>query len=189
MKNMLRNFVFVLLVSGLGFWGCTDSLVTEPQNEISIEKTNETNLAKDFNPSELSVKKTINGEKGGVILLAGFYKNMDDKLVTTIATLTIPKGAFEGTREISITADKKEPVLSFSPDMKFSVPLKLNLSFTGLDLKKLGLDEDNTRFNYIADDGKIENVPNDGIDVGTFRGSLTVKRARLEHFSRFGFTR
>jgi hypothetical protein len=189
MKNVLKSFVFVLLLSGLGFWGCSDSLVTEPQNEIVIEKTNETNLAKFSIPSELSVKKRINGEKGGIIPLAGIYKNKDEKVITVITTLTIPRGAFKGTKEISITTDKSDPVLSFLPDIKFNVPLKLNLTFIGFDLKALGLDETNTRFNYIGDDGKTENVINDGIDVETSRGSLTVKGAVLEHFSRFGFTR
>ena len=189
MKNVFKNFVFVLLLSGLGFWGCSDSLVTEPQNEIAVEKTNETNLAKFSFPSELSVTKRINGEKGGIIPLVGIYKTKDEKIITTIATLTIPRGAFGGTKEISITTDKSDPVLSFSPEIKFNEPLKLNLTFLGFDLKALGLDQTNTRFNYISNDGRTEAVLNDGIDVEASRGFLSVKRARIEHFSRFGFTR
>jgi hypothetical protein len=191
MKNVLRNFVFVILLAGLGFWGCSDSLVTEPQNDLSIEQTGQASLSKNNGsiPYELSVKRTINGEKGGILVLAGIYKNKDEQIITTIATLAIPRGAFEGTKEISITTDKSDPVLSFSPDLDFKIPLKLNLTFIGFDLTALGLNETNTRFNYIRDDGKIENVLNDGIDVEVTRGSLTVKRAIIEHFSRFGFTR
>ena len=190
MKNMLRNFVFVLMLVGLGFWGCSDSLVTEPQN-VSVEQTGESSLSKTNGsiPYELSVTKTINGEKGGIVVLAGIYKNKDEQIITTIATLTIPRGAFEGKREISITTDKSDPVLNFSPEQDFKIPLKLNLTFIGFDLKALGLNETNTRFNWIKDDGKTESVLNDGINVEVTRGSLTVKGALLEHFSRFGFTR
>ena len=191
MKSIAKNFLLVLLVSSLGFWGCSDSLMTEPQNDISIEKTAQTNPANlpGLIPTELSVTKTINGANGGIILLAGLYINKDGRIITVLATLNIPRGAFEGTREITIATDKKDPALSFSPSMKFNVPLKLNLTFLSVDLRALGLTPWNTKFSYIGDDGTIENVPNDGIRVDLLRGLLSVNQARIVHFSRLGFTR
>ena len=190
MKNIFRNLLFVLVFSSLGFWGCSDSLTTEPQDDISIEKTTESNLAKwpGF-PTELSVSKTINGDRGGMIVLAGLYKTTKGDVITVAATIYIPKGVFEGTREITVTTDEELPSLHFSPGMAFDIPLYLNLTFVGFDLRDLGLFPWNTKFSYIGDDGTIEEIPNDGVYVNLHRSSLGVQRARIEHFSRFGFTR
>ena len=190
MRNIFRNLLFVLVFSSLGFWGCSDSLTTEPQDSVSIEQTNGSDLAKwpSF-PSEISVTKTINGERGGMIVLAGLYKTTKGETITVAGTLFIPPHAFEGTKEITITTDKELPALHFSPGMTFKIPLYLNLTFVGFDLRNLGLFPWNTKFKYIGDDGRTEDVANDGVNVNLNRSSLGVQRARIEHFSRFGFTR
>jgi hypothetical protein len=190
MKNIFKNFLFVLVISSLGFWGCSDTLTTEPQDNISVEKTTETNLAKlPALPTELSATKTINGERGGMIVLAGLYRTTQGRLITVAAALFIPPNAFEGTKEITVTTDEELPSLHFSPCMAFDIPLYLNLTFVGFDLRELGLTPWNTKFCYIGDDGTVEEVSNDGVTVNLYRSSLGVQRARIEHFSRFGFTR
>jgi hypothetical protein len=190
MKRIFKNLLFVLVILNLGFWGCSDPLLTEPQNEINIEKTTESNLAKwpGF-PAELSITKTIDGNKGGMIVLAGLYKTTKGDIITVAGTVFVPKDAFDGTKEITITTDPELPALHFSPSMTFDIPLYLNLNFVGFNLRELGLAPWNTKFSYIGDDGTIENVRNDRITVNILRALLGVQRARIEHFSRFGFTR
>jgi hypothetical protein len=73
--------------------------------------------------------------------------------------------------------------------MTFNKPILLTLNFVGFNLKELGLYQWNTKFCYVADDGTTEEVSNDGIFVNLHRSSLGVQRARIEHFSRFAFTR
>jgi hypothetical protein len=165
-------------------FGCSDSSVFEPEVP---ETFNQTYKNPPLIPDMISVTQTIDGSKGGTMVLNGLYKNLSGKVITVSAILNIPKNAFQGTETITISTDSTLAALNFSPAMEFDNPLNLTLAYSGLDLKTLGLTSD-IEFVFMGDDGIIEPTLNDGIKSQHSQGALTVINAKLEHFSKFGFT-
>lgn len=72
--------------------------------------------------------------------------------------------------------------------MQFDNALNLSLVFTNLDLNALDLTHD-VKFVFMGDDGTIELTQNDGVQIQLSIGALQVKNAKIEHFSRFGYSR
>jgi len=82
--------------------------------------------------------------------------------------------------------DDKSAVVEFGPSpMNFNETLKFDLEYRGIDLG--GIDVSKVKFVYMADNGSIQQIQSDGIDVNVKDHSLKVKNAKLNHFSRFGF--
>jgi hypothetical protein len=111
------------------------------------------------------------------------------KIVNVSATLIIPPGAFEGTREITLIDDYKTTSLYCYPSMSFDKTIYLTLTFVGLDLDELGFTKDNVKFGYIRADGTNDPCVTDGIILSPWHGAVGVVRAQINHFSRYGFTR
>jgi hypothetical protein len=174
----------VLLILMFNMFGCSDPSVFEPEVP---ETFNQTYKNPPLIPDMISVSQTIDGSKGGTIVLNGLYKNISGKVITVSAILNIPKDAFQGTETITISTDSALAALNFSPAMEFDNPLNLTLEYSGLDLKTLGLTSD-IEFVFMGDDGIIEPTLNDGIKSQHSQGALKVINAKLTHFSKFGFT-
>lgn len=138
---------------------------------------------------QFSVTKKVNGKKGGSILLAGSYFSLSGKLVVVTASLRFPAGAFEGEREITMTADDQYAAVSFYPHMVFEKPLNLTLMFAGLDLSDLNLSNGKVGFYYIDDQGNMTQIYNKGVVINNRLGSAMVLNARIEHFSRYAFAK
>ena len=199
----------ITLVLSLGFLSCSDTTLNGPvqdNNSVnysseysnSFQKENPLNKTLGFSDNKV-VTKVINGRTGGVINLSAIYK-IDDSLtykgnksnrqiINVSATLIIPPGAFEGTREITLIDDYKTASLYCYPSMTFDKSLHLNLTFVGLDLAKLGFTTDNVKFGYMRADGSVDPCINDGITLNPLHGAVGVVRARIEHFSRYMFSR
>ena len=77
--------------------------------------------------------------------------------------------------------------LDFSPSMTFNKSLYLSLSFTGLDLKSMGITNSNVGFYYVDSNGNYTAIPNSGMFVNLKTGTLTVIGAKIDHFSRYAF--
>jgi len=198
----------ITLVLSVGFFSCSDSLLDQQSSgnntdnyssEYSSQFKHENPEKRDFGyQNNKVVSKVINGRIGGIIQLSAIYKidmpfykrkNFDLKTVTVSATLIIPPGAFDGTREITLIDDYKTTSIYCYPGMSFNKSLHLNLIFTGLDLTELGFTNDNVKFGYIDENGTVETCINDGITLDQLKGAVGVINARIEHFSRYAFSR
>ena len=198
----------ITLVLSVGFFSCSDSLLDQQSSgnntdnyssEYSSQFKQENPEKRDFGyQNNKVVSKVINGRIGGIIQLSAIYKidipfykrkNFDLKTVTVSATLIIPPGAFDGTREITLIDDYKTTSIYCYPSMTFDKSLYLNLTFTGLDLTELGFTNDNVKFGYIDENGTVETCINDGITLDQLKGAVGVINARIDHFSRYAFCR
>jgi hypothetical protein len=137
--------------------------------------------------SIFTISVPIIGELGGRIVLDKFYVDTAGHIVTMLADLTIPKDAFYGLRIITLTIDNNYAAVKCEPKMKFWEPLKLDQTFTGLDLS--GYQTGRIDFVYISDNGQIENIPNNGVIIIKPLGIVMVRNARLNHFSLYGWVR
>jgi hypothetical protein len=187
---MLRKIKFLaVLIFSFSLVSCSDSILDNPENitneQTSLSKGN--NFEND-NPLT-TVTKTINGRNGGVINLTGIYIGLDLKIITIFAKLTIPPGAFTGTRNITLTADWQTPGIICKPAMQFNIPLTLDLRYIGIDLTNLLFNQNNVFFAYLGDDGTIEPCDYEKIDFNLLTGLLGVRKAKINHFSRYGFSR
>ncbi len=192
MKNILIFLVTVLLI------GC------ETNSDLSInylEKTIENSLPNSFEyelillpeksvvweDSVFSISQVINGSTGGRITMEKYYvSNLGDSIIIE-ADLRIPPGAFSGTETISMVVDNQYAAIHFYPEMIFEDTLKLIQKFAGLQL-----DNYNTGtldFVFIDDDGTVELIKKNGVQINVSQGSVKVQNAKLTHFSRFGWIR
>ena len=185
----MKYLLSLLLVLLLSFFGC--DLITE--NNPTPEKVLNKQLIKLPPRSGLSVEntfsltETIDGDKGGTMELnEEYYKENGDK-VKIKAKLKIKKHSFEGTVDITLTVDDIYAAISFTPEMVFEKPLELDLKFEGIDLAPLGLTTGTYDFVFIDDHGNIELVAYNGLHVDEEKGKIWVNKAKLNHFSRYGF--
>lgn len=188
---MLRQIkIIAVLILSLTLVSCSDSILNNPET-VNTEHTSLSKKSKKFendNPPT-TVTKTINGKDGGVIDLTGSYIGLDLRIITVNATLTIPPAAFEGTKNITLTADWQTPGIICEPAMEFDIPLTLDLTYLGVDLLALLFNQNNVFFAYLGDDGTVKPCTYEGIDLNLLTGLLGVRKAKLEHFSRYGFSR
>lgn len=182
--------ILAVLILTFTLVSCSDSILNNPetvQNENTTLQKQGKKLQNDNPPT--TVTKTINGKIGGVINLTGLYIGLDLRIITVNAKLTIPPAAFEGTKNITLTADWQTPGIICEPAMDFDVPLTLDLLYIGVDIPGLLFNHDNVFFAYLGDDGTIKPCKYEGIDLNLLTGLLGVRKAKLEHFSRYGFSR
>jgi len=69
--------------------------------------------------------------------------------------------------------------------MVFNFPAILNQTFSGLDLT--GLNPDNVKLYYLAEDGNYEVMQCDQLIVDVANGTITVVNGKIPHFSLYGF--
>ncbi len=151
-----------------------------PKAGLSIENT-------------FSVTKRINGKKGGSIKLKKRYTAPDGHKVKIDVDLKIKKNSFTGVKEITMTVDDVYAAVSFSPHMVFNKPVELKAKFEGINLEELYLTNGDYDFVYIDENGDIELVEHDRIDVDENKGKIKFHgrkgKAKLNHFSRYAFVR
>jgi hypothetical protein len=130
--------------------------------------------------------EVIDGHTGGILLINESYHGING-MVHIKLMLKIPVNAFEGTETITAQVNDQYAEVDFSPTMVFENPPQLDLTFTGLDLS--GVDPDLVDFVYLAPDGSTQSVQRDSLGVGLSDGTIYVKKALINHFSRYIFTR
>jgi len=129
--------------------------------------------------------KEIDGDDGGEFEANFSYDGGPFGTVTVESELDFDSDAFEGTKVISQTLDTDYAALEYGPSMQFYDDVELDLVITGLDLS--GIDPNTVDFVYVNDDGTIEHVEYDDIDIDVSTGTIEVDDAELTHFSRYGF--
>lgn len=129
---------------------------------------------------------TINSEKGGKVYLKHKWKNEKNQNAKLTAVLNIPEGAFSGDLTFEIIFDLENYAVELYPSpYKFDKPLLLDLIFENVDLTSF----DPTLFVFDYLDGEQENIQYKSIDIRLDNGSVKVREAELNHFSRYGWTR
>ncbi len=176
---------FILLLAGCSENGTSVNQPATQQKQL-IKLPQKAGLSK---ATGLSITKKVNGSVGSSIVLRGSYLNSDGKLVTVYGSLKIPAGAFEGEREITMSAENEYAAVDFYPHMTFDKPLSLTLVFAGLDLSELNLSNGKVGFYYVDDRGNMTPIANKGIVVNNLLGSVMVLGARIDHFSRYAFAK
>ena len=140
-----------------------------------------------FEDSVYSISVDINGSQGGRITYENYYISTEGDSISFYFNLFIPKMAFQGMKTITATFDSVYAAIHFTPSMAFDSTLHLFQGFTGLDLT--GMHTGTLDFVYMNDDGTIELIKEDGVQVIIPQGIVRVMNAELKHFSRYGWIR
>lgn len=193
---MKKSLTLVALVS-LFFFGCDqDSDLTSPeydlptQDNIDLYPPGADSIFISINlpPSEipnLVVSEVIDGNDGGEIEFDYEYQTSEDNTISISAELEIPKGAFDGVKEISMIFNNETATISFYPHIVFNDPVEFEIEYTGIDLS--GLNPNSVDIIFQNYDGTIEYVEYDEIIMNVSTGTIEVDDAELTHFSRYGF--
>jgi hypothetical protein len=186
---MKKLYLFIAAIS-LFYFGCSDVSTNNVNQPVSSDKQFIQLPAKSglSTESTLSVSDNVNGAWGDILFLSGKYTDVNGNKIYTIATLVVPGGAFSGKKTLTMSCDDVYAGLDFAPSMTFNKSLYLTLSFTGLDLKSMGItSSNNIGFYYVNDSGNLVSIPNSGVYVNLKTGTLTVIGAKIDHFSRYAF--
>jgi hypothetical protein len=176
-----------LVLFTLIFFSCQNaenSVVSANDNPeaISSQTDNSVNI--------LTISKEIDGQIGGQIPFSSTIINSQGNPVLVDIVLTFDSGSFVGKKTITIYPDVNKGFVQFTPKMTFLKPVKLDLSFTGVNLKNLGFNSNSTvDFVYMDDNGGFEYILKNECKIKWVTQKLYVKKALLPHFSRYGFVR
>lgn len=140
-----------------------------------------------WSDSVFTVSQIIDGSVGGRIIMEKYYIAENGDSIALFADLRIPEGAFSGIENISLTVDNEFALIHFLPSMAFADTLRLFQSFKGLDLSNYA--NGTLDFVFIDDDGNIELIKKNGVQVNVPQGFVRVQNAKLLHFSRYGWIR
>ena len=194
MKTILAVLFFTLFV----IWGCENSNDLsvnnfEPDYNSSLSRMGNYEIIPLPNKSQLwmdsvfTMSKEIDGSVGGRMIMEKYYISDEDDSVVMKSDLRIPAGAFQGTKTITMTVDNENSCIHFSPSMIFDDTLRLFQSFEGLHLENY--QTGTIDFVFIDDNGSIELIKNNGIQVVVPQGIVRIQNAKLVHFSRYGWVR
>ena len=143
-----------------------------------------------YSDPSLQMTKEIDGLLGGEILFKSSFFDNQGNTVLINTLLTFKPNSFEGVKEITVKPDPVTGSISFFPEMTFNIPAILDLSFSGINLAKLGFSSNSKAdFVYMADNGDIQYVLIDECKIKWNAHKLYVKKAELPHFSRYVFIR
>lgn len=133
-----------------------------------------------------SYSKEIDGVTGGSLEFNYEYESVTGNKVVVNGVLEVPAGAFNYTTTISAVIDEEYATLDFYPSpTTFDQPLILDLEYSGLNLDE---NSKNADFYFISDDfTNYESIEKEKKEIDINKGNLKVKKALIEHFSRFGW--
>jgi hypothetical protein len=132
-----------------------------------------------------TASKSIDGSKGGTVELSKVFKDDGNWALVTVK-LTVPKGAFSGTKNISYTVNTETASIDFSPaNTSFSKNLNLDITFTGVNIS--GYKASDLAFAYL-EDGSIVPAKFTYANANIAQGLLVVVGAQISHFSRYGWS-
>lgn len=194
----MKTFLAILLITLALLIGCDNSpdlSVNYSGNtpQASLSKITEYELiplpikSPLWMDSVFTMSKVINGAVGGRMILEKYYIAEGGDSVIMGVDLRIPAGAFQGTKTITMVLDDEYTAFHFYPQMAFDDTLRLFQYFEGLHLEEY--QTGTFDFVYLADDGSVELVKKNGLQVVKPQGIVRVQNAKLVHFSRYGWVR
>ena len=187
MKQLL---LFSFLIVGLLYIGCSDnSTIVNPTNSELTKKAVQGTMPTLIKLPIISIGKTtkvtskIDGAFGGTIKIKGELKGG----IKFVGKLEIPAGAFKGTLNFTIELDKKYAGFNFGPEgATFDKPLLFSGKIEGLNLD--GVDPKTLQFGFF-NNGNFEPAVYEKVKVDIKKGKLEVKKAQLNHFSRYNWAK
>jgi len=194
----MKTILTVLMAATILLIGCdtsNDLSVNSAENNFAkssiclpryqqIPRPNKSPLWMD---SVFTMSQIIDGSFGGRMIMEKYYIAEDGDSVIIKADLRIPAKAFKGTETITMTIDDNCAAVHFYPEMVFADTLRLFQSFEGLHLGNY--DTNTIDFVYIRDNGLIELIKKNGIQIVVPQGIVRVQNAKLLHFSKYGWVR
>ena len=194
MKNILTILLFAIVL----LFGCdTSSDLSVNSSESNFSKSSicltphEQIPLPDKSPlwtdSIFTMSQVIDGSVGGRMIMEKYYIAEDGDSIIMKSDLRIPANAFKGTETITMTVDDHNAAVHFYPEIIFTDTLKLCQSFEGLHLENYPVKK--IDFVFIRDDGSIEIIKKNGIQIVKLQGIVRVQNAKLLHFSRYGWVR
>lgn len=190
----MKTLLFSFLLSALLLLGCNETPI-QPDVQDALDETEILNYeliqmpTKPAGTPTFSATETIDGSKGGQININEHYVTEDGDSVIIIVKLKVKKDCFSGNVDITMTVDDVYTAVMFTPEMVFNKPVELDVKYKGLNPDQLNLTSGNYEFLYIDDDGNTEIIPSNGVIVKQEVGEISVKKAKLNHFSRYAFGR
>lgn len=198
----MRTFIITFLLSTLLLIGCESSsdFSTDPLN-LSKETYDQGTISDNseyiliplplrsplWQDSVLTMSQVIDGTIGGRMIMNKYYISSDGDSICIEADLRIPAGAFPGIETITMTVDSYYAAIHFQPQMVFEDTLRLFQSFKGMNLTNFNTGT--IDFVFISNDGSIELVKKNGVQIVKPQGIVRVMNAKLPHFSRYGWVR
>lgn len=188
-SSTMRRYIFLFAMLSLFVIGCSEeSSVFAPVNNVNTNEPNWIALpqAEGMHVNDsFTETKTLDGKKGSGISMYRTYSGGPFGTVVIDAGLFFPRGSFTGIKTFWMTNDGSTCVSTFGPSYVFSLPLTLNITYTGVNLS--GINLSTVKFAYLGTDGSVQYAANDGIVVDLATGKLQVVNAVIPHFSRYGF--
>ena len=133
----------------------------------------------------LRVSELIDGKKGGKLEIDYEFETSKGNTIRIQADLDIPDNAFDGEEEISMIVNNEISTITFYPKIIFNETLEFNIKYTGIDLS--GIDPDSIDFVFQNYDGSTEQINYYDLKINISDGKLELKKADINHFSRYGF--
>lgn len=186
---MKKIFGF-LFVAAMVLSGCfPDSPITGPQETINKYSWVETpsNTASLAVERSFETSENINGAVGGNVALNESYFSHNKPVVIT-ANLFIPQNAFSGTKKIKYVLNDKKATINFGPNMVFAQDLVFDLRIEGIDFDEL-CNTTGIVFAYLDGSNNIVPCEYESLTVDAATGTIAVKKAKINHFSRYGFAK
>jgi major membrane immunogen (membrane-anchored lipoprotein) len=186
----VKYLIPLALLATLLLFACGDNSISPIETDnhsyqlSKIQTKSELTVGKIF-----SISKTINGDKGGTIKLKKSYVAEDGHKVKIDVKFKVKKHSFKGKVAITMWVDENNAAVWFTPHMVFNKPTELDVKFEGIEINELKLTNGNYDFVFINDNDSIEEIDHNGVKVKENKGKISVKKAKLNHFSRYAFSR
>ena len=186
----MKKLLTFSLLSFLLFFGCNqESEITSP---VDNSPNSQLKLISLPTPSgglnienDYTAYKSIDGSVGGSFWASYSYKGGPNNMVYMTSGLNFPANSFTGTKNISQTFSSTGASMVFGPPMQFNTTVYYSLKIGGLDLT--GVNPETLDFVYIDANGNMHPCEYDYVMMDENSGTLMVRKAKLNHFSRYGF--
>jgi hypothetical protein len=180
----MKRVLLSLLLIGITFLSCTQN------SDDSIISTNYSGSSLNLLSEELQTSCLIDGEKGGQILFEKDLVDNEGNNISVNALLRFLPNSFSGVKNITMVLNTDDASIQFFPSMTFNRSVRLDLSFEGIGLERLGYTSNrDVEFVYFNDHGSIEQIQNTLSKVKINQDLIRVQNAKLFHFSRYGWVR
>ena len=192
MKKIIFLSIFIVLAIIIS---CGDEILDspEPEEDNWIDLPDNPALG---DTTKFDVSSKIVGSDGGTIEFNKEFIGGPYGQYCIYAKLRVLSGTFAGsdTIDFTLSVDVQNAMVSVSPvDSNFTNPLKLTLTYCGIDLS--GINQSEIDFGYSDGKDTFIDVYYDAFDVDTLTGRLEVTNAHIEYipnpipFGKYGWVR